>query len=64
MDNNDALMHDKIVVIDSTVVITGSFNWTQSANNSNNENFLVISDASLAQSYESQFQMVWNQSSS
>jgi len=63
MDNNEALMHNKIAIIDSTVVITGSFNWTQSANNSNNENLLVIGDTALAQSYESQFQTVWNQSS-
>jgi phosphatidylserine/phosphatidylglycerophosphate/cardiolipin synthase-like enzyme len=63
MDNNEALMHDKIAVVDSGVVLTGSFNWTESANNSNNENLLVISDPILAQSYESQFQAIWNESS-
>lgn len=64
MDNNEALMHDKIAVIDSSVVMTGSFNWTQSANTANNENLLVVSDPMLAQSYESQFQTVWEHSSS
>ena len=63
MDNNEALMHDKIAILDSKVVLTGSFNWTESANNSNNENLLVISDLILAQSYEAQFEAIWNESS-
>jgi phosphatidylserine/phosphatidylglycerophosphate/cardiolipin synthase-like enzyme len=63
MDNNEALMHNKIAIVDSGVVLTGSFNWTESGNNSNNENLVVISDPILARSYEAQFQAIWNESS-
>ena len=63
MDSNEALMHDKIAVVDSKLILTGSFNWTESAKSSNNENLLAISDPTLAQTYESQFQAIWNESS-
>lgn len=63
IDSNEALMHDKIAVVDSEVILTGSFNWTESARSSNNENLIAISDPTLAQTYESQFQAIWNESS-
>jgi len=62
LDNNDALMHHKVAIIDSTIVVTGSFNWTESANTSNNENLVVIRDFDLVRMYESQFQVLWNES--
>ena len=36
------------MVIDSHTVLTGSFNFTKAAENSNAENLLVIQDADLA----------------
>jgi len=56
------LLHDKFAVIDDRLVLTGSFNWTTSAEKKNAENLLVISDKELAQKYTKQFKHLWSQS--
>ncbi len=43
--NFGAIMHNKYAIIDD-LVWTGSFNWTVSANNKNDENVLIISQES------------------
>ncbi len=53
------LMHNKFAVIDGKVVITGSFNWTASAEKLNYENLLVIYSKKLAQIYEKEFEKLW-----
>lgn len=50
-DHPPGLMHDKVMVIDGEVVITGSFNYTYSAEHRNVENLLVIHDPALAAQY-------------
>ena len=39
------------MVIDSHTILTGSFNFTKAAEDSNAENLLVIDDAALAKKY-------------
>jgi phosphatidylserine/phosphatidylglycerophosphate/cardiolipin synthase-like enzyme len=51
IDNQLAIAHNKVIVIDQTRVITGSFNFTRAAENNNAENLLVIDDGSLAEKY-------------
>jgi phosphatidylserine/phosphatidylglycerophosphate/cardiolipin synthase-like enzyme len=48
--------HNKIMIIDGETVITGSFNFTRSAEEYNAENLLVIRDKALASRYEANFQ--------
>ena len=60
--NPDGIMHNKVAIIDNRIVITGSFNWTNSAENNNNENLIVIHSVDVASRYESEFQNIWNQS--
>lgn len=43
--------HNKVMIIDRKTVITGSFNFTKSAEENNAENLLVITDAALAAQY-------------
>jgi phosphatidylserine/phosphatidylglycerophosphate/cardiolipin synthase-like enzyme len=50
-----------VIIIDGHIVITGSFNWTRSAQTQNDENFLIIDDASLAARYLEEFDRVYNQ---
>jgi phosphatidylserine/phosphatidylglycerophosphate/cardiolipin synthase-like enzyme len=46
------IAHNKVMVIDGNTLITGSFNFTKSAEDGNAENLLVISNApDLAQKY-------------
>ncbi len=49
------LAHNKVMVIDHIVVITGSFNFTKAAETRNAENLLVIHDPALAAAYEHNF---------
>src|ERR1035437_9762902 len=51
IDAKHAIAHNKIMVIDSHTVLTGSFNFTKAAEESNAENLLVIEDAALAKKY-------------
>ncbi len=42
------IAHNKVMVIDSEVTLTGSLNWTVSADRHNAENLLVVRDPELA----------------
>ena len=55
-DGQHAIAHNKIMIIDDAVVITGSFNFTASAEHSNAENLLVIRDPELAKAYTRNWQ--------
>jgi phosphatidylserine/phosphatidylglycerophosphate/cardiolipin synthase-like enzyme len=57
IDDQHAIAHNKIMVIDSATIITGSFNFTKGAEEKNAENLLVIKDApDLVQAYEANVQ--------
>ena len=47
IDAKHAIAHNKVMVIDSETVITGSFNFTKAAEDHNAENLLVIHDKAL-----------------
>ena len=51
IDAKHAIAHNKIMVIDGAVVITGSFNFTKAAEEKNAENLLIIQDTALAARY-------------
>lgn len=51
IDAQHAIAHNKIIIIDAYVVLTGSFNFTRAAEEHNAENLLVINDPVLAKSY-------------
>jgi phospholipase D len=51
VDSVPGLMHNKVMVIDSETVLTGSFNYTWSAEHWNAENLLVVRDSTLAAEY-------------
>jgi phosphatidylserine/phosphatidylglycerophosphate/cardiolipin synthase-like enzyme len=51
VDKPPGLMHDKVMIIDGEAVVTGSFNYTYSAEHRNVENLLVIHDPALAAQY-------------
>jgi phosphatidylserine/phosphatidylglycerophosphate/cardiolipin synthase-like enzyme len=51
IDTNHAISHNKVIVIDGEVVITGSFDFTKAAQEKNAENLLIIHDPALATQY-------------
>ena len=52
-------MHHKFAVIDNSVVITGSFNWTAQAVGHNQENVLFIENKQLAKLYTEEYNRLW-----
>jgi phosphatidylserine/phosphatidylglycerophosphate/cardiolipin synthase-like enzyme len=57
LDARHAIFHDKVMVIDSVVVVTGSFNFTNAAEINNAENLLVIHSSGLAARYAENWEM-------
>ena len=51
IDARHAIAHNKIMVLDDYLILTGSFNFTKAAEEKNAENLLVINDPSLAAEY-------------
>lgn len=59
-EKEPGLMHQKFAVIDRKIVFTGSYNWTRSADSSNDENLLWFRDAGpLAEEYRKIFFQLW-----
>jgi phosphatidylserine/phosphatidylglycerophosphate/cardiolipin synthase-like enzyme len=54
----DGLMHHKVIIIDAKIVITGSYNFTFSAETNNDENIVIIFDPNLAAQYLQEFNKV------
>ena len=59
LDGNNHNMHHKLFIIDGQVVITGSYNFSRSAEERNDENTLVIYNAEIAAQYLEEFQRVF-----
>lgn len=60
-DGNPYIMHHKVIIIDDETVITGSYNFTKSAEESNDENVLIIHDPEVAALYVEEFGRVYEQ---
>ena len=55
----DGSMHNKFAVIDGIIIYTGSYNHTQSATTRNDKNCIIVKDQQTAETYEKQFQKIW-----
>lgn len=51
-----AIMHHKFTIVDGAVVMTGSYNWNETAQDVNDENLLVLRDPALAAAYKAEFE--------
>jgi phosphatidylserine/phosphatidylglycerophosphate/cardiolipin synthase-like enzyme len=58
-DGNSFILHHKVFIVDDMTVITGSFNVSENATNSNDENLVIISDPDLAAQYTAEFNRRW-----
>ena len=56
IDTRHHISHNKVMVIDAAQVITGSFNFTRSAQDFNAENLVVLDDAATAARYRANWQ--------
>ncbi len=51
IDRVPGIAHNKVMIIDNKIVITGSFNFTNAADKRNAENVIIINNASIAKQY-------------
>ncbi len=60
LDGNPNLMHEKLMIIDGEILVVGSYNFTRAANERNDENLLVIRDATVARRFEQEYIRVFD----
>lgn len=54
-DGNQALMHHKVMIIDDELVVTGSYNFSKSAQERNQENMLIVKSPLIAKQYVNEY---------
>lgn len=59
LDKNNKTFHHKTIIIDEKITITGSFNFTNSAQYNNDENSLIIHSEYISKEYEREFFRLW-----
>lgn len=61
-DGNPDLFHHKVIIVDGRYLVTGSFNFSTSANQANSENLLIIDHPGMAKRYLDEFSRRWAES--
>ena len=49
------MLHHKVIILDDSTVILGSFNFSSNATDSNDENLVIIHDAGIAGQYVTEY---------
>nr|XP_008119029.1 PREDICTED: mitochondrial cardiolipin hydrolase [Anolis carolinensis] len=58
-DQETGYMHNKFVIIDKKVLITGSLNWTTQAIQNNRENVVITDDKVFVNIFLAEFEKIW-----
>jgi phosphatidylserine/phosphatidylglycerophosphate/cardiolipin synthase-like enzyme len=61
IDTSPFHMHHKFGIFDNRTLITGSYNWTRSASRDNEENIVLLEDASLVGRFRQEFELLLSQ---
>ncbi len=61
IDSFRSLMHHKFVLVDNQKLLTGSYNWTRTGSDINNENVLVTSNKKIVKAYNKEFKRLWKE---
>lgn len=59
VDHSEYHMHHKFALFDGKQLANGSFNWTRTATEHNDENLVVSNDRNLVRSFAQQFEVLW-----
>jgi phosphatidylserine/phosphatidylglycerophosphate/cardiolipin synthase-like enzyme len=57
--NFDGLMHHKVFIIDESIVITGSYNFSRNAEENNDENIVIFFSPDIAAQFIKEFERVY-----
>ena len=63
LDGNTYMMHHKVIILDNETVVLGSFNFSRSADEMNDENVLVIHDREIASQFRAEFKRIYREAS-
>ena len=61
IDLTDKHMHHKFAVFDNKYALTGSYNWTRSAEKYNHENVLITNSEKTVKSFSKAFDKLWEE---
>ncbi len=59
LDGNPRNMHHKVIIFDEKTVVTGSYNFSNSAENVNDENVLVFYDPQISDLFITEFERIF-----
>ena len=59
VDRTEAHMHHKFAIFDGEWLLNGSYNWTRSASEFNEENVIQSNDPTLLKRFSEQFEQLW-----
>jgi len=60
-DGNDGFLHDKVIIIDDSIIVTGSLNFSSNADESNEENVVILDNSEMASLYVQEYEKLWAQ---
>jgi phosphatidylserine/phosphatidylglycerophosphate/cardiolipin synthase-like enzyme len=59
IDGNDGLMHHKVFIVDEKIVVLGSYNFSKSAEERNDENIIIVYNEKIAEFFMQEFERVY-----
>jgi transcriptional regulator of heat shock response len=59
--SGESLMHNKFVIIDQKILMTGSYNWTVASTEVNQENVVIMENDQLVETFMNEFNKLWKQ---
>ena len=60
-DGNPYFIRHNVFVVNGPTVVSGSLDFSQNANEENDENLLIVDDRALAQAFTTEFELVYAQ---
>ena len=59
IDSIKSLMHHKFAIVESHKIITGSYNWTKTGSEVNNENIVITDNDTIVKAFIKEFERLW-----
>lgn len=56
----ESKMHHKFLILDQSIVLTGSYNWTLASETQTFENVVLIRETDSVDEYRSEFNALWD----
>jgi phosphatidylserine/phosphatidylglycerophosphate/cardiolipin synthase-like enzyme len=60
IDGNDGQMHHKVFIVDGRIVVLGSYNFSRSAEERNDENIIIVYNEKIADFFMQEFDRVYD----